>query len=239
MYKYLQYASGETQSKHLAFRDDIRATRNNQTLKVMLELYQRIKNSHLQKWITSKNITHFKWIYYLQGCNKNGGKVMIVIHETYQGVATSGGSSFTLLIRSKNTMDFCPVMDLFNGTYIAKCPVHEEGSTITAECHFVNFMAFARIDTPKVQTLFEEQVDKYLRKKIEFRIVSELRTCKKLISKHPQRGWWVKVNNRWRWFAGRCLVPIINNTVLAECINSYKRVSIHGVTGTRGRVVSA
>ena len=182
--------------------------------------YKKVANITTSLGHESINIANFKWSYDIQGCNKNGNNinyVIVVIQETYQGVATSGGSSFTLLIRSPNTMDFCPVMDLFNGTYIAKCPVHEKGSTIMAECHFVNFMAFSRLEKRTTQQVFEEKPDKYLGNKTEHRTFSTLQNCTKFKTEHPQRGWWVKVNNRWRWFTGRCLVPIINNTVLTEC----------------------
>ena len=230
LYTYLQHVNRKIQSNNTNnATKGLQVSQNNKTLQVLLEHYKKspsITANFILNSTQFKNITTFKWRYDIRGYNSNESVVIVFIQETYKGVATSGGSSFTLLIRSKNTMDFCPVMDLFNGTYIAKCPVHEEGSTITAECHFVNFMAFTKSKKPKAQKLFQEQADKYLENKTEHRIFSNLENCTKFVSKHPQRGWWVKVNNRWRWFTGRCLVPIVNTKTLSKCVSSYKRVSI-------------
>ena len=68
--------------------------------------------------------------------------------------STSGGSSFTILQTSAHTKDFYPIIDLFNGTYIAKCSIHEINTSMVGRVHFVNFTAFTKIQKRHKKNIF-------------------------------------------------------------------------------------
>ena len=99
------------------------------------------------------------WKYRIIQCD-NSNSVVTTITETINGIPTSGGSSFNILVESDNTKEFCPVHDVFNGTYIARCELHEAQRTrIITKGHFTNFTAYWRTVAPKTTVLFNISCD--------------------------------------------------------------------------------
>ena len=111
----------------------------------------------LKSWqdSTARKVKKFKWKYTLSTCNETNNIVIITITETFKGIPTSGGSSFIILQTSAHTKDFCPITDLFNGTYIARCIFHEDVTNIKGTVDFVNFIAFTQMAKPMKKKLFD------------------------------------------------------------------------------------
>ena len=101
--------------------------------------------SLLETWNnnTEKNMNKFKWKHTLTKCERRN-RYIVTIRETCKDIPTSGGSSFVVLQASAHTKDFCPITDLLNGTYIARCTVHEDMTNIQGIVDFVNFTAFTK-----------------------------------------------------------------------------------------------
>ena len=114
-------------------------------------LFKFVRNSELNKLRLNKVLTNwkgnderivnsFQWTHNIQKC-ENTNTIIITIQETFMGTPTLGGSSFTTYQDSEHTRDYCPIRDLFNGTYLARCTVHEDMTQIEGILHFVNFAA--------------------------------------------------------------------------------------------------
>ena len=141
-------------------------------------LYEYFNNYHqnskeIEQFFASMNkssvqsIMNYNWLTNRDVC-KNFNHVIITITETYKGSPTSGGSSFTILQTSAHTKDFCPITDLFNGTYIAKCSVHEHNTNITGMVQFVNFTAFSKTTKASQKQILEFNTNKYRNDKLNW-----------------------------------------------------------------------
>ena len=108
-----------------------------------------------------KQLISYKWSTNRKNC-KNTNDLMITLTETYRNSPTSGGSSFTILQTSAHTKDFCPIIDLFNGTYIAKCSVHENNTKISGMVQFVNFTAFSKTTKASQKQILEFNTNQHL-----------------------------------------------------------------------------
>ena len=202
---------------------------NNMTLSLLTKNYQNYPNlteSLMSRASKYSDFMGYKWSYRIHTCDlKSRNLVVVVIQELHYGHASSGGSSITVFSRSTNTMDYCPVVDLFNGTYIAKCQIHERGTVLKSKVHFVNFAAFTRYLDTTQRVIIKENVDRYLHNVTYIEQKNKLINCVNQNQVVPPRGWWVKVNNRWRWFTGNCLVPRVNKNALSQCIKNFKQVN--------------
>ena len=92
--------------------------------------------------IMKARLRDYKWNVTVEECYTKK-RVIIRIDETFRRNSTSGGSSFTILQTSAHIKDFCPITDLFNGTYIAVCHIQYQNVTIKGTVHYVNFTAFS------------------------------------------------------------------------------------------------
>ena len=137
---------------------------------------------------------------------------MIQISETKRGIPTFGGSSFTFLQTSAHTKSFCPVTDLFNGTYLVKCFIHENDTTIKGEIHFVNFTAFTKKTNKMYKTIFKM--------KTGTSDVERTQSCD-----NTERGYWIHRNNSWHWFTGCQVIPKVDGRKLERCMERYTQVS--------------
>ena len=117
---------------------------------------QQLNNWHVQN---ANNKKKFKWTHTFKQCEGTNNIFIITITETFMNLPTSGGSSFLILQTSAHTKDFCPITDLFNGTYIARCTVHEIITRIQGTVDFVNFTAFTQMAQPMRRQLFNIPVN--------------------------------------------------------------------------------
>ena len=192
----------------------------NSGLSVDAELEKYIHNSRRNRrkveflfelWNNESKAEDFKWTIKEKTVTKDND-IMIKILETKRGIPTSGGSSFTFLQITNYTKSFCPVTDLFNGTYFVKCFIHENDTNIQGEVNFVNFTGFTK-------------------KKIKIhKIVFEMNTSDKRETEHalcddPERGYWIQRNNSWHWFTGSHVIPKVDKRKLELCMEQYSRVS--------------
>ena len=139
---------------------------------------------------------------------------VIQISETKRGIRTSGGSSFTFLLTSAHTKSFCPVTDHFNGTYLVKCFIHENNTTIKGEVNFVNFTGFTKNKNKIHNIIFEMKTEAdHLKKK----------SCP--LCDDPERGYWIQSSNSWYWFTVSHVIPKTDNRQLELCTEKYSRVS--------------
>ena len=106
---------------------------------------------------TETNLNKFKWTYTLTKCERRN-RYIVTITETCKDVPTSGGSSFAILQNSAHTKDFCPITDLLNGTYIARCTFHADITNIEGIVDFVNFTAFTKKGKEMRKNLFDFSV---------------------------------------------------------------------------------
>ena len=138
---------------------------NNDIMSKFINNYQKYPNKtqriFLNRHKALKGLDKYKWLVKYKHC-KDVGDVIITIKETYRQVPTSGGSSFTILQTSAHTKDFCPTMDLFNGTYIAKCSIHENNTIIKGMIQFVNFTAFTKTTKPFHKEILKFHVNQNL-----------------------------------------------------------------------------
>ena len=96
--------------------------------------------------IMKARLKDYKWNVTVEECYTKK-RVIIRIDETCWRNYTSGGSSFTILQTSAHIKDFCPITDLYNGTYIAVCHIQYQNVTIKGTVHYVNFTAFSSTET--------------------------------------------------------------------------------------------
>ena len=107
----------------------------------------------------AKYVKKFKWTHTLRECERAKNIFTITITESFMDIPTSGGSSFIILQNNAHTRDFCPITDLFNGTYIAKCTLHEDITNIEGTIDFVNFTAFTQLAKPMKRKIFDFSVN--------------------------------------------------------------------------------
>ena len=107
----------------------------------------------------AKYVKKFKWTHTLRECKRAKNIFTITITESFMDIPTSGGSSFIILQNNAHTRDFCPITDLFNGTYMAKCTLHEDITNIEGTIDFVNFTAFTQLAKPMKRKIFDFSVN--------------------------------------------------------------------------------
>ena len=138
---------------------------NDNIISEVINNYQKYQSKIQQIFIninkTFKGLDNYKWTVNYKHC-KDVGDVIFTIKETYRQMPTSGGSSFTILQTSAHTKDFCPIIDLFNGTYIAKCSIHENNTTIVGMVQFVNLTAFTKTISAFHKQIIQFSVNQYL-----------------------------------------------------------------------------
>ena len=117
---------------------------------------QKLNNWHIQN---TKNAKKFSWTHTFKQCEGTNNIFIITVTETFMDFPTSGGSSFLILQTSAHTKDFCPITDLFNGTYIARCVLHEDNTIINGRVDFINFTAFTQLAKPMRRQLFKIPVN--------------------------------------------------------------------------------
>ena len=124
------------------------------------EMYPNMTTQLLQQWGGGvKSQKNYKWNIKFKYCNTSPN-IIFYIEETFRKMPTSGGSSFTILQTSAHTKDFCPINDLFNGTYIAKCLISEDNSIIKGKVLFINFTAFTQRVYPFKDVIFEHSFNR-------------------------------------------------------------------------------
>ena len=118
---------------------------------------RKIRMQSLKSWcnFTARNVKKYNWTFTLSTCKETNNVFIITITETLKDIPTSGGSSFIILQTSAHTKDFCPITDLFNGTYIARCTVYENVTNFKGKVDFVNFTAFTQMAKPMKRKLFD------------------------------------------------------------------------------------
>ena len=194
----------------------------NSGLSVDAELEKYIHNSRrnrrkveylFQLWNNESKAEDFKWTIKEKTLTKDN-EIMIKILETKRGIPTSGGSSLTFLQTTNYTKSFCPVTDLFNGTYLVKCFIHENDTNIQGEVNFVNFTGFTKKKIKIHNIIFEMKTSANHQEK------------KHPLCDDPERGYWTQRNNSWHWFTGSHIIPKVDKRKLELCMEQYSRVCL-------------
>ncbi len=225
--------------KHFQGLPDIfQANMNYHTLKNMYILIENSVSPCVEKrgarnkgsiW----NDNFIKGFHYEVDDNIVGQTKQFVVHETFNGISTNGGTSFVGEIQSENVLELCNVYDHFNGTYSFDCNIREMCAEIVISMMFPNFTAFME----------------YYNLLPLHRVILDMDFC--IISGHKQTGYksgnfknsegntfilkhldnfpvygkeedlWLKVNGSWVWSEKGVIYTEPESKVLQKCLQNY------------------
>ena len=123
-----------------------------------------------------------------------------------------GGTGFHTIVEGKQTIAYCPYVDLKNDTYAILCPLHEYCATVTSRLFYFDYLAF------------------YARPRYvpDYRIIFKFFTCYNIKSYFPKPAlYWTKKDNSennntspfpWK-LTGRVKEPLTTSQ-LQTCITS-------------------
>ena len=153
------------------------------------------------------------------------------IRETFDGSFTEGGTMFEVLSTGKKFVSACPIIDLFNGTYLFCCEFHGFCGNITLKVIYHNFGGYwKRVPIPIERNIWKKEVCIYKisRKHIKYR------QCRsKELQGIQSHGYFLKhdqencTDNCYSWASGKCFVPRIKGR-WNECIAHQKSITFIG-----------
>ena len=181
--------------------------------------YGKLNNINLYKYKVNK----FKK-------GKHTANDVFQIQETFDGSFTEGGTMFEVLNTGKQFVSTCPIIDLFNGSYLFCCDYHGFCGNITVKVIYHNFGGYwKRVPLPLERMIWEKDtcINKTT-KKIKYR------QCRARELQGLQfNGYFLKNNqphcneNCYSWASGKCFVPRIKGR-WNECIAQQKSITFIG-----------